>query len=179
MNNLIDMKVKNALSKFFILVVIISNISCDQILKSIVRQRVEYNSHINLISNYVILTRVENTGAFLGLGDSIPRPLYKIIMIILPIIVLSYALFFLFTKENISKLLIIGLSFIIAGGIGNIFDRIVYGSVTDFIHIDFIIFKTGILNLADISVTTGFIIIMYEFYIKWRKHSYKTIENKD
>jgi signal peptidase II len=57
------------------------------------------------------------------------------------------------TRENIY--FIIGISFIIGGGIGNIFDRIVHGSVTDFLHIDMGIFKTGIFNLADVSIMFG------------------------
>ena len=43
----------------------------------------------------------------------------------------------------------------------NIFDRIVFGSVTDFLYINLGgIFKTGIFNIADLSVTTGMILIL-------------------
>ena len=49
----------------------------------------------------------------------------------------------------------IGVCFLIGGGIGNIYDRIVYGSVTDFLHMDFVLFKTGIFNMADVSIMTG------------------------
>ena len=45
--------------------------------------------------------------------------------------------------------------------IANIFDRIVFGSVTDFLYINLGgIFKTGIFNIADLSVTTGMILIL-------------------
>jgi signal peptidase II len=163
------MKANRVLRNLFILIIIVSNIGCDQISKSIVRQRIDYNTQINVISDYLVLTKVENTGAFLGLGNDIPRPIYKILMIILPLLVIGYTLIYLFTTNNISKLFIIGVSFIIAGGLGNIYDRIVYGSVTDFIHIDFIVFQTGILNMADLAVTTGFFIVMLEVYLKRRK----------
>ena len=56
--------------------------------------------------------------------------------------------------------------FIIGGGIGNIYDRFVYGSVTDFFHIDFVIFQTGIFNMADVSVMVGMFILLGEFYLK-------------
>ncbi len=153
----------------FILIIIVSNIGCDQISKSIVRQNIDYQMQINVIGNNLILTKVENTGTFLGLGDSLPRPIYKLFMIILPLLVIGYALYYLLTKQNVSILLISGISFIIGGGIGNIYDRILYGSVTDFIHIDFVIFRTGILNMADVSVTIGFFMIMYEFYVNRKK----------
>ena len=65
------------------------------------------------------------------------------------------------------KISIIGFSLIIGGGIGNIFDRIVYGSVTDFLYLDFGgIFKTGIFNIADLSVTTGMILILISSFKK-------------
>ena len=49
----------------------------------------------------------------------------------------------------------IGMCFLIGGGIGNIIDRLLYGSVTDFLHIDFGLFRTGIFNLADVSIMIG------------------------
>jgi len=46
------------------------------------------------------------------------------------------------------------------GGIGNVYDRIIYGSVTDFLHIDLGLFETGIFNMADVSITTGALILL-------------------
>ena len=51
---------------------------------------------------------------------------------------------------------LVGFCCIIGGGIANVYDRIVYGSVTDFLHLDFGGFlRTGIFNLADVSVMVG------------------------
>ncbi len=149
----------------YILIMVVSIIACDQIVKVIVRKNVEYHKQTEIIGKYLVLTKVENTGAFLGLGDSIPRPLYMILMIILPLAVVGYALYYLIKKSDVSKLLIISLSFIIGGGIGNIIDRILYGSVTDFLYFDFVLFHTGIVNIADMFVTFGFFIVLYEAYI--------------
>ena len=57
-----------------------------------------------------------------------------------------------------------GICFLIGGGIGNIYDRIVYGSVTDFFHIDFVIFKTGIFNVADMSIMTGIGLLLLQSF---------------
>jgi signal peptidase II len=86
-------------------------------------------------------------------------------MIFLPLIVLGYALYYLFKNNNLSRLLTLGFCLIIGGGLGNIYDRIIYGSVTDFLYFDFVLFHTGIVNMADISLTTGFFILIYEFLI--------------
>ena len=72
-----------------------------------------------------------------------------------------------YIDKSLDKISIIGFSLIIGGGIGNIFDRIVYGSVTDFLYLDFGgIFKTGIFNIADLSVTTGMILILISSFKK-------------
>ncbi len=168
---------KRVIRILFILGILIANISCDQISKDIVRKNIAYNTHINVISKYLILTKVENKGAFLGLGDSIPRPFYLFLMILLPLIAIGYALYYLIRKDNLSKILLIGLTIAIGGGLGNILDRIVFGSVTDFLFFDFVLFHTGIVNMADISVTTGFFLIMYELYLNQRESKSLNTEN--
>jgi len=168
------MKVNKITRNILILILLIANVGCDQISKSIVRQRINQGEQINVIDHFVVLTKVENTGAFLSMGDSLPRLLYKFLMIVLPSIVLLYALYYLFTENNLSNLLTLGFCLIIGGGFGNIYDRILYNSVTDFLQFDFVIFHTGIVNIADISLTTGFFILMYEYLVKRRILDQKT-----
>lgn len=149
-----------------IIILLATNVGCDQISKYIVRQNIEYNDQTSVLGNFLTITKVENTGAFLSMGDNLPRIIYKILMIILPLIVLGYSLYYVLTSNDLSKLVITGICFIIGGGIGNILDRAIYGSVTDFLHFDFVLFHTGIVNMADISPTAGFFILMYELFIK-------------
>jgi len=163
-------KLKKILLILFLLLIIIG---CDQITKSIVRRNVEYNQQTDVIKGFITLTRVDNTGAFLSMGDNLPRPGYLIMMIILPLLVLGYALYYLFTSESLSRLMTLSMCLFIGGGIGNIYDRIIYGSVTDFLHFDFVLFRTGIVNLADISITAGFFIVVYEILVNLRKLSIK------
>jgi signal peptidase II len=155
------MKVNSIIRNLLIIIIVITNIGCDQVSKNIVRQKVVTNQQISVLDKYVILTKVENTGAFLSFGDHMSRISYWIMMIVLPLIVLGYALYYLFTAIDLSKVLIVSISLIVGGGLGNIIDRVLYGSVTDFLHFDFVLFHTGIVNLADISLTTGFFILFY------------------
>ena len=52
-----------------------------------------------------------------------------------------------------SKLLRVGLWMVVGGGLGNLYDRIVYGRVTDFIELLFVRF--AIFNLADVFICLG------------------------
>ena len=133
----------------------------DQISKILIRNNVEQYSDIKLIGEYFILTNVENSGAFLGMGSGFSPIMKSVFLIILPIIVLISIIIYVYRDKEIDKVSLIGFSIIIGGGIGNIFDRIIYGSVTDFLFIDLGgIFKTGIFNIADLAVTTGMILIL-------------------
>ena len=160
------MKAKIILRTLVILSLLISNVSCDQISTSIVREVIQYDERIRLMNDHLTLMKVENTGAFLSLGNELPNALRIILLIALPVLVMTFGLFFLFTKVNLSKPTLIGLSFVLGGGIGNMYDRIVYGSVTDFLHIDFVIFQTGIFNMADVSIMTGMFLILFQSILK-------------
>ena len=172
------MKIKRILRTIVILTILSSNIGCDQISKSIVRQKIDYNEQISLVNNYLTLTKIENTGAFLSIGQSLPQPIKVLLLTILPLIVLGLAFIYLLTKKNLSNLTIMGICFIVGGGVGNIYDRLIYGSVTDFLHIDFVIFQTGIFNMADVSIMTGTFIVLLESYIKRTKLIYKMVDKQ-
>jgi signal peptidase II len=149
-----------------ILILLASNIGCDQVSKSMVRERLDKHERVKLAGDYFIMTRVENTGAFLSMGNSLPVPLRILLLSVLPALVMAYGLYFLFTKRSLSWATMLGLCFIIGGGIGNLYDRIVYGSVTDFLHMDFVIFRTGIFNMADVSIMIGTFLILIQALVK-------------
>lgn len=151
----------------YILLVIILTIAADQISKVIVRAnvvgRTEFtpSERISLIGDYFVLMNVENTGAFLGMGSDLSPGLRIILLLILPIIVLGYVLLHILKDKSLDNWTLFAFASIIGGGIANVYDRIAYGSVTDFLFIDLGgVFKTGIFNLADLSVTTGMVILL-------------------
>jgi len=156
------------IKKILLIAIVLLNIGCDQISKNIVRKQVSPNDYIHLIEDNFILTNVENTGAMLGFGENL-SPVLKIIFLQgLPIIILLVMLFSILKNTKINKWQAIAFAFVIGGGIGNLIDRILYNSVTDFFHIKIGVFKTGIFNMADVSVTLGAIIILL-LNVKFKK----------
>ena len=137
------------------------SIAFDQLSKIWVRNNFESYIEKSIIGDVFTLIKVENTGAFLGMGSELSEIPRILLLIVLPIIVLISITLYTYLEKTLDQTSIIGFSLIIGGGIANIFDRIVYGSVTDFLYINFGgIFKTGIFNIADLSVTTGMILIL-------------------
>jgi len=162
------MKVSKGITRIAILLIVICNVGCDQISKTIVRNEIGYYENIKVYINNITLTKVENTGAFLSVGSVLPEFLKFVLLILLPSIVLLTGLYFILTKARLSKLTMVGAAFVIGGGIGNLYDRIMFGSVTDFLHIDFVIFQTGIFNFADVSIMIGMAMIIAAAYVNRR-----------
>lgn len=137
------------------------SIAFDQLSKIWIRNNFESYIEKSIIGDVFTLIKVENTGAFLGMGSELSEIPRILLLIVLPIIVLISITLYTYLEKTLDQTSIVGFSLIIGGGIANIFDRIVYGSVTDFLYINLGgIFKTGIFNIADVSVTTGMILIL-------------------
>lgn len=152
------MKLNHIFRNTLFLLLITVNIGCDQISKSVVRDRLEYHEQISL-GDHVLLTKVENTGAFLSLGDDLGPFAKNLLLNILPVLTMIVMLIWLFRNE-LSRGISLGICCVIGGGIGNIIDRIAYGSVTDFLYINLGFFRTGIFNFADVSITFGALFII-------------------
>jgi signal peptidase II len=160
-----------------IFLLLTANISCDQISKNLVREKMFYQEEISIVSDYLRLIKVENTGAFLSLGNSIPEPFKSIILVFLPLLFLLVAAIYLITKTSLSIPRVVAISFVIGGGVGNIYDRLVHGSVTDFLHIDLGIVQTGIFNMADVSIMVGMTMLLIESFIVQNHGILKTESN--
>ncbi|MBP0902996.1 signal peptidase II [Mariniflexile gromovii] len=152
----------------YIILVIVVTIAIDQISKILVRANIQprtdfqLGERISLIGDTFIMMNVENSGAFLGMGSDLNPTLRIILLLILPILVLGFVLRHILKDKTIDKWSLFAFASIIGGGIANVYDRIVYGSVTDFFFIDLGgVFRTGIFNMADLSVTTGMFILLF------------------
>lgn len=149
------------MKRLSIVLFVLLNIGCDQWSKDLVRKHVEPMDYIQVVNDNLILTNVENTGAMLGFGQGFP-PLVKMIFLKgLPLIVLLILLARTLQKTNLNRWLVLAFAFVIGGGMGNLIDRIAYGSVTDFFQIKIGILKTGIFNMADVSVTIGVFLLLF------------------
>ncbi len=170
-------KINRKIRILLILSLVMLNIGCDQISKTMVRQTIAPDQKIEVFKDNFILTKVENSGAAYSLGSDL-APLLKILLLqILPVIVIIFLLRLILIKTNYSKETILGFTFIIGGGIGNLYDRIIHGSVTDFMIMDLGIIKTEIFNMADVSIMIGsFIIIIVSIFSK-QSSFFKEVNN--
>jgi signal peptidase II len=114
---------------------------------------------------------VENTGAALSLGDDLPRNVSFWLLSVVPLmLLLGLFIYVIMHLGSFRFLKLLSFSMIIAGGLGNIIDRLLYDRhVTDFMNMGISSLRTGIFNVADIYVTAGVIGLLI---------SYNNSENK-
>jgi len=149
-----------------ILIIILINAGCDQISKHIARENLTYDHYVSVIGQKLVLIKTENSGAFLSMGDTMTGTLKFMTLLFLPSVALLFGIYFLIRHTHLPRLLVMGICFVIGGGIGNLTDRLRYGSVTDFLHMNFYGFKTGIFNLADVSIMIGMGMILINMFLK-------------
>ena len=136
----------------------------DQLTKWAIHSNMNLYQSIPVIENFFYLTYVTNDGMAFGLslpGGQIVLSLLSTIMTI----VLGY---FFWLERHGHILMKFSLSLIIAGALGNLFDRVTAGEVVDFIHIKLGSFwEWYIFNIADTSVSIGMLLfLIHSFYFQ-------------
>lgn len=140
--------------RFVLFALIVATLACDQATKIAARAKLRGAPP----REYGVLTLVyaENAGAFLSLGASLPRMVRRVLFDGLVTVGLGLAAWFLFTGRVRERGDDVALALIIAGGVGNLIDRIRFGGhVTDFLYLRAGPLHTGVFNVADMAITGG------------------------
>lgn len=131
----------------------------DQATKAAVREVApELGRFGTLIPGVLDLVHVENSGAAFSIGEGA-----GIFFIVIALVVVGCAFAFVVTQD-VSLPLACSLALVAGGGLGNMIDRILHGTVTDFLATTFIDFP--VFNVADICVTCG-IPLSLVLYLAW------------
>lgn len=159
---------KGIVRSLSILFILIIDIGFDRITKNYIRSNFRYYEEILPFKyNYhFLITRTENTGAFLSLGESLTNPWRFMLLTLMPAAVLLFGLIYILLKTNLHKLTVLGVILVLAGGMGNLYDRWVYNGVTDFMFIKFKWFQTGVFNVADVSIVIGVALLLIQSFLK-------------
>jgi len=127
-------------------------VAADQGIKSWAVSALSSGNDITLIDGALYLHYVENTGAAFSIFQGHRWPL----VVITSVLILAVLGAFLSGKVT-NKLYITTLSLIMAGGVGNLIDRMTRGFVVD--YIDFRLINFAVFNLADACITVGTILL--------------------
>ncbi len=134
----------------FVIIIVLAAV--DQLLKAAVVAYLQPVGTITVIPGLLEWKYVENRGAAFGiLADQ------RWIFMALTVIVIVAAGLYLLSRRCKSPFLAVSLSLVIAGGVGNLIDRVVLGYVIDYIYVTFFPF---IFNFADCCVCIGAVLFL-------------------
>lgn len=123
-------------------------VTADQLTKFWARGALSHGAAEPFLPNIMDFVYVENRGAAFGILQDT-----RFLLIAVTAAVIVLLLFYTFKTKRRNPAFCLSAALICTGGIGNMIDRIIFGYVTDFIHLLFIDFPC--FNLADICVCTG------------------------
>jgi signal peptidase II len=145
-----------------LLLVLATCVSFDQCTKYTAKYYLEGEGVYRFIGDTFRLGYSENTGAFLGMGSSMPEGVRTLIFSGLVAIFLLAFLVYIIKSHSVSKTDVIASGLIIGGGFSNLIDRLVNdGAVIDFMNLGIGSLRTGIFNVADMTIMLGAFLLLF------------------
>ena len=133
----------------------------DQGTKLLVDHTIPLHHSVSVIDGLVDLTHVRNTGAAFGLLAGHRRALGSYILIVFSLIAIVFVIHLLRRLSDADTGLILSLTFILAGALGNLVDRLFYGEVIDFLDVYWNGYHWPAFNVADSFITVGAVLCLW------------------
>lgn len=141
---------------YWLLVILV--VVLDQATKAVALEILGHGS-LAFIPGIVDLVLVHNTGAAFSIGEGAST-----VFVIVAMVIFVASLVFVSNTDDLPFSLVASIALVAGGGMGNLVDRVVEGSVTDFLSFAFVRFP--VFNVADICVTLG-VVASLIFYWRW------------
>lgn len=140
----------------------------DQLVKWLIRVHLPVEQGAPLIPNVVELYHIQNPG---GAFSILPNQTWLFVLVAVIVIL---AVVFIQRKFHLGRLAQAGLGLLLGGAVGNMTDRIVHHTVTDYVYVSAIHFP--IFNLADASIDIGVILLLISSF---RNSSASSVEESE
>jgi signal peptidase II len=132
----------------------------DQITKALVRQSVPLGSSMAVVKGLLDFTHVQNSGTAYGFLDQVDFPYKGLLIASFATIALIAVGFYSATLAHQEVAARIGLALIIGGAAGNLIDRVMAGSVVDFVDVYWRTYHFWAFNVADSAITVGVVVMI-------------------
>ena len=151
---------------FFYFIILFIIFFLDRISKLYILNIAENNGVVDIyINQFINFILIWNSGIGFGLLSFDQAHLYNLITIIIILINLFIIYLIIKTKDFRVYLYLI----ILGGSLGNLFDRLYYSAVPDFIDINYKGYHWFIFNVADIFISIGIICLIFAELLNYKK----------
>lgn len=143
----------------------------DRITKILIRQHVSTWDINAVIPGFFNIVHTENPGAAFSLLSS-ARPEWRLFFLVAlstaAIAIMAVLLWRLQGRAGESAAMRMGLAMILGGALGNVYDRIIHGTVTDFLELYYHDFRWPAFNVADSAITIGACLMLLDMFLTRR-----------
>ena len=170
---------KNSARAFYLMIAFVV-VVLDRWTKHIVAQRIPLYRHIQIIPGFFSLTHTENTGAAFSLFADSTGPWKTGLLIAFSVAALVVVSILLWKNHHAHVAAGVGLSLIMGGALGNLWDRAVRGRVVDFLLFYVKRYQWPVFNLADSAIVIGAGLLIIEIlFAKSGAHNAKSGVHND
>ena len=142
----------------------------DRLSKNYILNIVEVEGSVDIfVNSYLNIFLVWNTGIGFGLLSFDKSLIYNLITSLI-IAINLLIIYMIITTNDIRSYFLV---FVLGGSLGNLFDRLYYSAVPDFIDINYKEFHWFIFNVADIFITIGIICLIFAELMNYKKENEK------
>ncbi len=134
----------------------------DRLAKLVVEQKIPLHDGIQIIPGFFRLTHLENRGAAFGLFADSPSPWKIGVLVLFSVIALVVVSTLLWKNSQTISITGVGLALILGGAVGNLWDRLTAGHVTDFLLFYIGRYQWPAFNVADSAIVVGATLLVYE-----------------
>ena len=136
----------------------------DRTSKAAIRSHFELGQPVSIIDGAFNITYVQNTGVAFGILSAFSSPAKVFLLCLIAAIAAVVVIAFSFKNSPDNRLLQGALGLILAGALGNLYDRINYGYVIDFLELHARGFYWPSFNVADSAISIGVVLLAWEMF---------------
>jgi signal peptidase II len=137
-------------------------VALDQATKALVRSAVPLHGSVAIVPGFIDFTHVQNTGAAFGFLNAADFPFKTLVIAVVATAALIGVGVYSATLARQQLTARVGLALIIGGAAGNLLDRVVTGSVVDFVDVYWRSYHFWAFNVADSAITIGVAIMILD-----------------
>ena len=134
--------------------------ACDQAAKGLVVMRLRPEESQEIVVGLLNIVRLGNENAALGALSQAGPGLRLFFLLILPMGLMAGMALGLRHLKRVDRALELGLGLLFGGALGNLFDRLMRGSVVDFIDLHWGAWHAPTFNIADLSICLGIVYLL-------------------
>jgi signal peptidase II len=153
------------------ILIVLAVAALDQLTKRAVQRAIAMHESRSVIDGFLSLTHGRNPGIAFGILSEGGLPFQAVALTVLGLLAVVALSAYALKVPPTQRLRLTALSLVVGGAIGNLIDRVRYGSVVDFIHVYWRTYQWPDFNVADSAITVAVVLLVLEGFFPPRRET--------